>query len=54
MIIKKRHKPAETIQQPALQQILDAPLEQSQSGVTEEMPKKNSAELKKDKPKKVH
>lgn len=48
MIIKKRHKQAEIIQQPAVQQILDTPLQAPNDVV---VPKTESVEIKKEKPK---
>ena len=48
MIIKKRHKQAEIIQQPAVQQILDAPPQAPNDVV---VPKTESVEIKKEKPK---
>ena len=47
MIIKKRHKQAEIIQQPAVQQILDTPLQAPNDVV---VPKTESVEIKKEKP----
>ena len=46
MIIKKRHKQAEIIQQPAVQQILDTPLQAPNDVV---VPKTESVEIKKEK-----
>ena len=48
MIIKKRHKQAEIIQQPAVQQILETPPQAPNDVV---VPKTESVEIKKEKPK---